>query len=353
MNRQNRANTRSAHRARGAVRLGGVIAAVLVAALAVALVVVLKRALTSPAPTHAGAPGVGGSGGAAASEELRQAASEALTQREYPKAAALYKRMLEDPDAAEDVDLRLSLVEALLGQQDYAGAYEQYEKIIAIQGKNVSPATHFQAGTVASKAGRLDRAEEHYSMAQAADMSRFEYPLFLGMVQLRQGGEKTEAGLASLLRAIKLNPECAEAYGTIAEVYLRDNKLEIVGPNIARARELQPEVARWRLVEARLLKRQGKPAEALTLLTAMDPADQASPEAVSLMAECYGMLQRPADAAELFAKAAKRDPSNAENHYQAAMWYHRAGDAEKARAFAKTAAMLGHEGAKQLQNSLG
>lgn len=342
MNHQNRTD----HRRRGSARLGGIIAAVLAAALAVALIVVLKRSLSTPAPTQA-APA--GASGAAPAEKA--AASEALTHGEFDKAAALYQRMLENPDAAEDVDLRLSLIQALIGVEDWAGAYSQYEKVLAIQGKSAPAMVHFQAGTVASKAGRLDRAEEHYAMAQSSDMSKYEYPLYLGMVQLRQG--KTDEGLASLLRTIKLNPECAEAYGTLAEVYVRDNKLEVAAPNIARARELQPQVARWRIVEARLLKRQGKAADALTLLAAMDPADQAAPEAVTLMAECYGMLQRPADAADLFARAAKREPQNAEHYYQAAVWYQRAGDAEKAKTFAKTAAMMGHEGAKELEKSAG
>jgi len=335
------------YRRRGSARLGGIIAAVLVVLLAVALVVVLKRSLSAPAPSQAAAPGAP----AAPASAERAAASDAITRGEFEKAATLYRRMLEYPDAVEDVDLRLGLIQALIGLGDFAGAYEQYEKVLAIQGKNVSPQLHFQAGTVASKAGRLDRAEEHYSMAQAADLSRYEYPLYLGMVQLRQG--KTDAGAASLVRAIKLNPECAEAYGTLAEVYLRDNKLEVAAPNIAKARELQPEFARWRIVEARLLKRQGKAADALTLLAAMDPADQAAPEAVTLMAECYGMLQRPADAADLFAKAAKREPQNAEHYYQAAIWYERAGDTEKARTFAKTAAMMGHEAAKEMEKSAG
>lgn len=339
----------------------------LVVVLGVGLVVVLRGYLSTPSGGAGGTSGGGGSGGLSgpraggstvapgrlAPHETAtfDTAQKALAAQEYAKAAAILTRLLEDdPDAVADPAVNLALAEALLGGQDYEGAYRQFERVLAIEGGKASPVLHFQAGTVAAKAGRLDRAEEHYSMAQSGDASRVEYPLYLAMVQLRQG--KTEPGVANLLRAIKLDPECAEAYGTLAEVYLRDNKLEIAMPNIARARALQPRLARWRIVEAKILKRQAKPREALEVLLAMDEADRTSGEALTVTAECFGMLGMPAEAAGLYISAAKREPTNAEHHYQAALWLQRAGREAEALASAKTASMLGHAGAKELVGSL-
>jgi tetratricopeptide (TPR) repeat protein len=276
-------------------------------------------------------------------------------QREYSKAAAILERAVEEH--ALDADLRVEYARTLVSLQKYPEAYAQYEAALSLGAgespgadpgsKPVSdPKLHFEAGTIASKAGLTARAEEHYSMAQSADPAEPKYPLYLAMVQLKEG--KDDAATASLIRAVKLSPDMAEAWGTLAEISLKQNRLGLAAQHIEKARKLQPEVARWRLDEARVLKRQGGKADiekAAGLILAMDKADRMKPEVMGVLAECYGLMHRPDDAAAMYAEASRARPTDGETAYQAAVWYERAGNKEESARFAGAAAALGHEGA--------
>ncbi|MBC7833967.1 MAG: tetratricopeptide repeat protein, partial [Phycisphaerales bacterium] len=219
------------------------------------------------------------------------------------------------------------------------------------------PQLHFQAGTVASKAGRLDRAEEHYSMAQQGNPSEAKYPLYLAMIQLKSEPPQTDAAAASLLRAIRLNPDLAEAYGTLGQIYLQQNKLGIALRNVQRATALQPTVARWRVVEAKVLKRQGQPELAATVLQGLDAAQRRSPEIMGVLAECYGMMKKPGLAAAMYAEAyegsGSKGAAEAGLAYEAAVWHERAGDETGAIKYAKAAAGFGHAEAAGLVARLG
>ena len=82
-------------------------------------------------------------------------------------------------------------------------------------------------------AGQNDRAEEHYWMAQVLDAAEPRYPLFLGMMQIKKGDD--DAAAASLLRAVKISPELAEGWGTLAELELKKNQNTLAAQHIERA----------------------------------------------------------------------------------------------------------------------
>ena len=97
-----------------------------------------------------------------------------------------------------------------------------------------------------------------------------------------------------------------------------------------------------------MLKRQGGKADiekAASLILAMDKAERVKPEVMGVLAECYGLMHRPDDAAAMYAEAARARPTDGEAAYQAAVWYERAGNPGEAARFAGAAAALGHEGA--------
>jgi hypothetical protein len=64
------------------------------------------------------------------------------------------------------------------------------------------------------------------------------------------------------------------------------------------------------------------------------------------------MLQRPGDAAAIFANAVEARPRHPELAFEAAVWYERAGDLANARAFAERASMLGSEPGRQMVERL-
>jgi predicted Zn-dependent protease len=335
-----------------------------VVTLAVGAMVVYSLTSSGVGPRQAVANGVKAAPTAAGVETAKAAAARYHAQGKFAEAGAILAKLIETEPT--DQAARIAYAQALMGQNKYVEAYAQYEAAVALlpagtsqriatSGDAGAAQLHFEAGTCANMAGRLDRAEEHYSMAQTADRAEPKYPLYLAMVQLKRGGKEREsAAVASLLRATHLNPDLAEAWGTLAEIELRNDHLGLAAQHLEKARTLQPDVVRWRLVEARLLNRRGEAARALSLLTALPASQRHNAAVLGVMAESHGLLKQPAEAARMYVEAFKAvTPVSAELAYQAALWSERAGDGGQARDWAKTAATLGHADARAMVERLG
>lgn len=275
-------------------------------------------------------------------EKLLDEARAASSQQEYGRAEAILLKAAEA--YPEDSRVHQQLGQILVTQKKFKDAYPEYEAAIATAPKGTGaaavgdPKLHFEAGTVADEAGLVERAEEHYSMAQTGDPTEPRYPLYLAMVQIKLG--KDGPALASLIRATKLNPELAIGWGTLAELALKENQLGLAMQHVEKARRLEPEAARWRVVEARVLKRraeEGDIEKALQLLLSLDRADRTKPDVLRALGECYGLLKRPADAAYMYAEACRVRPDDADAAYQAALWYQRAGNEAEALKYGKMA----------------
>lgn len=257
-------------------------------------------------------------------DAILNSARTLTNEGEHGKAEAILTEAVKQ--FPEDQELRLALASTYLELKQGDRAYEQYTAALTIGPR--TPAIEFTAGTVANTIGRLELAVEHYSAAQRADPTNADYPLYLGQVQAKLG--QNDAAKASLLRAAKLNEERAIIWGTLGDIAMRENNANLAIQHAARARTLDPSNVVYRLIEARALNRTGKPEEALELLVAVPDADRRLPEIMRLMADSYGMLKRPRDAALLYAAASDNSPDNKDLAEQAAEWFERAGDAEKA-----------------------
>ena len=270
------------------------------------------------------------------------AARRLMTSSQWPEAATILRRAaMQYPDQQE---VRVALAESLIALDKPADSYEQYEKALAIGPRD--PGLEFAAGQVASKAGLTARAEEHFEMAQTADPKNPAIPLMLGMVQRKLG--KLETAKANLLRAANLNPESAYAWGTLADIALGENHLDLCLQHIDRARKLQPESKEWRLIEARALKRKGDPTGALRRLTSLDASQKREAPVARLIAECFSMLGRHAEAASALAEAFSADSVNADLAYETAAAFDRAGNRTRALEFATQAQILGSKPAATL-----
>lgn len=337
-------------------------------AVAVGAMVVYSLMSSGSGPRQAVANGVKPGDKSAPSatdvETAKAAAAKYHSQGKFAEAGAILGKLIETEPT--DQAARIAYAQALMGQSQHAEAYAQYEAALALlpagtsqriatSGDEGAAQLHFEAGTCANMAGRLDRAEEHYSMAQTADRREPKYPLYLAMVQLKRGGKEGEsAAVASLLRATHLNADLGEAWGTLAEIELRNDQLGLAAQHLEKARKLQPEVVRWRLAEARLLNRRGEAAQALGLLAALPVGQRREAPVLGVMAESHGLLKQPADAAAMYVEAFKAaTPANAELAYQAALWSERAGDSAGARTLAQAAATLGHADARAMVERVG
>ncbi|MBX3404465.1 MAG: tetratricopeptide repeat protein [Phycisphaeraceae bacterium] len=329
-----------------------------VAALAIAVVgvgwFVFRMAVGGPASTNGAAMA---RDAAKAVEAGLDAAAVYSRQGKFGEASAILSRLAEQ--SPENQTVRLALAQSLVGEKKFAAAYAQYEAAFAIEaaggGQSTMNAAHarlqFEAGTCANQAGLTRQAAEHYHLAQLADPADARYPLYLAMIQIKLGED--DAATASLVRAAHLNPELAEAWGTLAELALKKNALGLASQHLENAERMQPEVARWRHVRARIFNRQGEPERAATLLLALPPAARRERDIMTTLAQTYGLLKRPADAARLYADAAKDTPDDAELRFQAATWFERAGDAASAAEHARIGALLGHEGCREMLANAG
>lgn len=344
-----------------------IVVTLLIAALGVggAVVFINLRA----APQQAAAKPTGGAGrvrGPEAIETALHAAQIYVNEKKYAEAVKILDTLAAQ--APTDRAVRVAYAQALLGQEKHADAYQQYEAAIALSPtpglKMADPSSaahaqrdpalaqlHFEAGTCASVAGKPDRATEHYWMAQVLDPAEARYPLYLAMVQIKTGDDAAAA--ASLIRAVKINPDLAEGWGTLAELELKQNRLTLAAQHIEQARTLQPNLTRWRLCQARVLNRQGDAEKADALLAALPTAERVQTPVLTLRAESLGLLHKPAAAAAMYAEAAQALPADPDLAFQAAVWFNRAGEKPKAAQWAKRAGMLGHQGAKELAAELG
>lgn len=272
-------------------------------------------------------------------QQLRQSGQVAKAQ------AVLEAGVREFPGEQQ---IHLSYAELLLTGGKTQEAYDQHVTALAIGPR--TPEVELTAGTLASMLGKPERAIEHYSAVLAAQPTNARAALLLAQVQIKMG--EIDEAKKNLLVAGNLQPEMAIVWGTLADLALRENKTGMAKQHIARARQLEPRVTLWRLIEARALRRENRPEEALHLLIGLDEAERREAGVMQLMSECYGLLERPGDAADLYLAAATSDPARGDWAYEAALWLSRAGRREEAVPFAQRAAMMGIAGASALLESL-
>lgn len=312
--------------------------ATVVGVFAAAALIVVQALRPAPAPVDAGEVRAS----SASLDEILNAAATLKRDGAFNKAETLLREAITRHIAEQR--LYVEYAEVLVATRREKEAYEQYEKALAAA--DGTHAIHLAAGSVASMIGRLDRAAEHFAAAQQADKKDWRAPLFLAQVQMKLS-QNAEAS-KNLMLAVNLKPDAAIAWGSLAELELRDNKLSLATQHVAKARELEPGSTVWRVLEARILKRENKPDEALALLAGLDAAQRLDPGVLATMADCLGMLSRPADAAKIYAEASQAQPLRGDLAMQAAQWHERAGDKAAAIVFARRAADAGEEHAADL-----
>lgn len=313
--------------------------------------VILWRTRQATPPNHAPTPPGARTAAAEPGEDpvtaLLNTADTLVRQGEPDRAEAVLRAaIVEHPEVQ---DLRLALAGACVLQSRPDDAYEQYEAALAIGPRTAE--TEFNAGTLAAQLKRLDRAEEHFAAAQATDPSDPRFPLYLAQVQIGLG--ENDQARKNLLLATRLDENLAIAWGTLAELSLRANEPNVALQLVDRARVLEPGVTAWRVIEARAKNRTGKPEEALAVLGGIPDAERRQLPILRLIGQCYGMLRKPADAAREFEAAAAKDPTNADLLFETAVWCERAGENDKALAYARRAGDLGVEAGAKMAERLG
>ena len=325
-------------------------------ALALVLVVIvafaIRAALTPPPSTTPGTVPPAGASTDATTRSIDTinaalaAADEYLRSGQYVNAGVILDRAAKKfPD---DRQLREIYAASLLGQQRPADALVQLEEALRIGPPTVK--LYMDAGVVANQAGKTDRAAELLSLGALKDPTEPQLPLYLAMVQIKQG--KDAAATASLAKALRIKDDLPEAWGTLAELSLKSNDLSLARQHVGKARALQPESIRWRNVEAKIAKREGNAHGAIALLQAFDPEDLYKASALSTLADAMAMDGKVLGAARLYSQAAITVATDADLYYQAGVFFKRAGDTSMAEASARMALELRHAKAREFLDDM-
>lgn len=245
----------------------------------------------------------GGAGGgprrAAASESQRlealraglEAAAKYVASEQDEQAAIILEKLVEEYPL--DPLVLAQLAELRLHQGRDSEAYDLYRTLIV--NHKADRTTHFNAGLVAARLDRVEEAIAHLEEACRLDPADVQAPLYLANLY-RKTHENTQAQ-EQLLRVIKLDESQHLAWGGLAQIAFVENKLDLAEQHVARARGLEPQFATWQILQAKILRRRGRPEAAITMLAALGEG-RYQQEVVDEIAQCWALLGSPRKAAQ-------------------------------------------------------
>jgi tetratricopeptide (TPR) repeat protein len=192
---------------------------------------------------------------------------------------------------------------------------------------------HQLAGHVALINDDLDGASRHYAQAVALDPRNGRYRLHVADIHLRRG--EFDEARKTLVQALALDSSLHEAHSALSDLYARENKLPLALQQIQKAIELVGDGQRRPLVtytrkKAALLRRDNQPAAALRVLETLRAAERIEPAVMNEVATCFGQMNQPQHAAEMYEQALIVLPLDVDLIIGAADWQIRAGHADRA-----------------------
>ncbi len=320
--------------------------------VSVALIILAARSLLSGAPESQLAPSITGESIPQAApiqtiEQVLESVQVYVSSEEYSPAVTILKAAISKYPL--DADLRFALVDLYMLTQSFPLAYEQIVAAIE-QTEGVDAKAQFTAGTLANTIDQPEMAMVHYQAAMRGDLNNADYPLYLANIQFKLN--KLEEAKASLAIAARLAPDRAMVWATWAKISLRQNKLALAQQHIEKVRKLEPHVPAWTILEANIQKRSGNPERAIELLSALPQDALNDAESMRLLAESFGMIGRPGDAASRMVDFATLNRDNAQAAFDAAIWLERADQRGDAVLWGRRARDLGHTRAQGWLDSL-
>lgn len=279
-------------------------------------------------------------------EEILGAVQVYVRNEQYAQATTVLEHAAAQYQS--DQEIQFALGDLYMLQNRHSDAYAQY-----VAGIHIGPSNaiaEFTAGTLANMLDKLELAEMHYFASMRMDQTNPDTPMYLAAVQMKMN-QLVNAKI-NLAKAGKLSPDRARIYVMRSEIAMRENKVQIALEQIRKARAIEPRELAWLLQEARVLKRAGNPEEAINLLSSLAQDQLEIPESAYILAECYGMVGRPGDAASRLMDVAAKYPDDAKLAFEVALWLERTGDRPAAIEWATKSHGLGHAQAKGWVDSL-
>jgi tetratricopeptide (TPR) repeat protein len=263
--------------------------------------------------------------------QLRQDATSLFNHGEFPQAEAVARRLLEHlPD---DPEVHLLLAETLIGQERYEAAYEHATAAVELKGDVEE--SHFFAGVLASRIGRWEQAHHHHAQAARLNGRTAKYPLHDATALVKLG--RFDEAQAQALRALQIDAALPQAHFILAQIADERRDIEAALAALHKALTVMerddPQRLDYMVYITQLLRRAGRAAEAVNLLTGLPPAQQLDERVVGELAKGYVAIDQPRRAAAVWAELHALEPRNARAAAETGLCLIRAGDSAQARRY--------------------
>jgi tetratricopeptide (TPR) repeat protein len=188
-------------------------------------------------------------------------------------------------------------------KQNYAGAMEQYEKVIKLD--PYAAENHYKLGLVYQLVNRLEDAAFSYLRAIKLDPKDFNSNMNLGAVYLALG--KPEDALPYAQKATELNAKSAPATSNLGVIYDTLKMYKSAEDSYRKALELDGNQTQTAFYLAENLMKQGKYQEARSVMGQIVLRDD-SPRARKRFGDAMFMSKQYDDALTQYENALKLDP---------------------------------------------
>jgi len=272
-----------------------------------------------------------------------EAATEYVNAGKDEEASAILEKLAREYPNEPLVWEQLSEVRLHEGRVD-----EAYAMILkAIDLGHDTRDLEFNAGLLAAGLNRIDEAIIHMEQACRLAPTDIQAPLYLANLY-RKTNEIPKAQ-QQLLHVLDINKNEPMAWGGLAQLAFLEDKRDLAEQYLGKARALAPGFATWQVLEAKLLRRRGKPEAAITLLSALGPNVRYSQEVVSEVAQCWALMSLPLKAAQEHADFLNRKPDALASAISASSFFLMGGDRAQAESWLAYAQRLAPE-AKEVQD---
>jgi tetratricopeptide (TPR) repeat protein len=265
------------------------------------------------------------------SEMVEQSIVNAFTDRKFgqPQVNAARELAEEYPQFARAHRVYGQALE-FDGRKD--AAYAEFCRALTLDPEQAE--LQLVTGAMAVELGRLGEAAEHCEKAVELSPKTAIYRVHLANVYFKQ--KDFERAKVGAQEAIQLDFLCHQGYALLSDIAAQQGNMPLALQQVQKAIDHTPVKDRKEQVtyirkEAALLRRDGRPGDALHVLDDLRVEERARPEVLEDMGRTLEDLGRPAEAAERYESALADDPTDWRLAAGAAHWRIRAGDRKTAQ----------------------
>jgi tetratricopeptide (TPR) repeat protein len=225
-----------------------------------------------------------------------------------------------------DAQLEQMLALSWFNANEYGKAADA---LVDLPGRSSNRALQYTYGVALVRSGRAEEAERVFSRLLAGNADWPELNVLLAQANASQGDFNTAVEL--LEQALDLDPEVAEAHGTLGEIYMRKGELEKAEQELRLELLSHPGDTRTMFTLATVLDMAREQTEAMTILRALLDLDPKLGKGRYLLGKVLLAQGSLEDALEQLEASVGLMPEDANAHYQLGQAYQKLGRRDEAR----------------------